>query len=63
MADGKVYALDDKVKVMLDYQAPTSVTELRSLLGLFSYYRKFIQNFAEIAAPPSKLGRDNLKER
>ena len=30
VADGKVYALDDKVKVMLDYQAPTSVTELRS---------------------------------
>ena len=36
VAEGKVYALDDKVKVMLDYKAPTSITELRSCLGLFS---------------------------
>ena len=33
-AEGKVYALDDKVKVMLDYKAPTSITELRSVLLL-----------------------------
>ena len=29
VAEGKVYALDDKVKVMLDYKAPTSITKLR----------------------------------
>ena len=40
VAEGKVFALDDKVKVMLDYKAPTSITELRSCLGLFSYYKK-----------------------
>jgi hypothetical protein len=27
VAEGKVYALDDRVKVMLDYKAPTSITE------------------------------------
>ena len=36
VAEGKVYALDDKVKVMLDYKAPTSITELRSCLGLIA---------------------------
>ena len=47
VAEGKVYALDDKVKVMLDYKAPTSITELRSCLGLFSYYRRFIKDFCD----------------
>ena len=48
---GKVYALDDKIKAMMDYQRPTTLHELRSFLGLMSYYRKFIKGFAEIAAP------------
>ena len=38
------YAFDDKVKEALDYKAPTSITELRSCLGLFSYYRRFIKS-------------------
>ena len=31
VADGKVYARDDKVKVMLDYKAPTSITDIAEL--------------------------------
>ena len=48
-AEGKVHARDDKVKVMLDYKAPTSITELRSCLGLFSYYRRFIKDCSTVA--------------
>src|SRR3954462_1320542 len=55
IADGKIYALDDKVKAMLEYTRPTSLRELRGFLGLTSYYRKFIQGYAHITAPLTDL--------
>jgi hypothetical protein len=42
---------DHKVKVILDWEPPRSVSALRSFLGLASYYHKFIKNFTKIATP------------
>ncbi len=39
---------DHKVKAFLDWELPRSVLALRSLLGLASYYHKFIKKFAKI---------------
>lgn len=42
----------EKVK---NFPRPKTITEIRSFLGLASYYRKFIQNFSQIASPMNKL--------
>ena len=40
-----------KVQAVLDWPLPSSLQEIRSFLGFVNYYRKFIPNFATIAAP------------
>jgi hypothetical protein len=40
-----------KVEVIESFLRPDSTKQLKSFLGMASYYRKFIQNFSKIAAP------------
>jgi len=41
----------EKIKAVRDWPVPTDIKEVRSFLGLTSYYRKFVSAFAGIAAP------------
>ena len=48
-----------KVQAMRDWKVPASVIDIRSFLGLAGYYRRFIPQFAKIAAPLTNLTRNN----
>ena len=49
----------DKVKVVREYPTPKSVKEVRVFLGLASFYRRLLQNFAEVTKPLTILTRKN----
>ncbi len=45
----------EKVSVVAQWRRPSNVTELRSFLGFASYYCRFVEGFASVAAPLHKL--------
>ncbi|XP_062567737.1 uncharacterized protein LOC134229979 [Saccostrea cucullata] len=51
----------EKVKAVAEWPIPNTVTELRSFLGLCSYYRRFIKNFASVAKPLHRLTEKGRK--
>ncbi|MEW8546534.1 MAG: reverse transcriptase domain-containing protein [Candidatus Thiodiazotropha sp.] len=50
-----------KIESVRDWPEPKSATEARQFVGLASYYRKFIPNFATICKPLHKLTEKNTK--
>jgi len=42
-------------EVVLEWESPKSVFEIRSFLGLVGYYRRFIEGFSKLALPLTKL--------
>ncbi|WVZ73092.1 hypothetical protein U9M48_021440 [Paspalum notatum var. saurae] len=50
-----------KVKDVLNWKQPETVTEIRSFLGLAGYYRRFIKDFSKAAKPMTSLTKKNAK--
>ena len=50
-----------KIEAILEWPRPTTITEVRSFLGLAGYYRRFVKDFSKIAASLTKLTQKNMK--
>jgi len=45
------------VEVVLQWERPKTIIEIRSFVGLAGYYRRFIEGFSKIVAPLTQLTR------
>jgi transposase InsO family protein len=50
-----------KVSCIVEWPEPKCLTEMRSFLGLASYYKHFVENFGEIARPLYELTRKGAR--
>ena len=56
-----IYVDPHKVEAVANWEQPTTVTEVRSFLGLAGYYCRFIEGFSKIAGPLHGLTRKGVK--
>jgi len=51
----------EKIKAVMEWEAPRNVDEVRSFMGLVGYCRRFIEKFSHISYPIMKLQKQGKK--
>lgn len=51
----------DKVAAIRDWPTPQNLRQSRAFIGLCQYYRRFVPNFSELAAPLHALTKKNVR--
>jgi hypothetical protein len=51
----------EKVEAIREWSVPRNVEEVRSFMGLASYFKRFIDGFSKIAYPITSLQRKEKK--
>jgi hypothetical protein len=55
ISKGGISVDPSKVQDVFSWNAPTSVSDILSFLGLAGYYRRFIEGFSKISKPMTEL--------
>lgn len=63
IGEGSMFPNIQKVQGIEDPKTPSTLKGIRSIHGLFSYYREYIPNFAEIAEPITRLLKKGTEVR
>jgi hypothetical protein len=50
-----------KIEIVAKWTRPKDVSQLRSLLGLCNYFRRFSQSYLTLVAPLTHLTREDIK--
>jgi hypothetical protein len=51
----------EKIRSIMEWPIPKDVVEIRSFMGITSYYHRFIEGFSKIAYPITSLQKKGIK--